>query len=207
MNSIYFEKEKIEPSKIVCVGRNYVEHIEELGNEMPSSIVLFNKPNSAISNELFYFSEDTRYESEISFLIKDKKIAGVGFGLDLTKANLQNSLKKSSHPWERAKAFDGSAVFSNFVSFNSNFKSLRSTLFINEKIVQEANYELMIHKPLDVLEEILTFMSLEDGDILMMGTPKGVGSYSVGDLFCGAIYCDDMVLVDKKWIAKEHSNH
>ncbi len=119
-------------SKIVCVGRNYVEHIEELGNETPESIVLFNKPNSAISDELFYFSEDTRFEGEICFLIENKKINRVGFGLDLTKANIQSYLKSKGLPWERAKSFDGSAVFSEFVEFNGNLESLKMELFINE---------------------------------------------------------------------------
>ena len=118
MKQIKFEDSYITPSKVVCVGRNYVEHIYELGNEIPSNMVIFNKPNSAIGNKLYYFYEDTRFEGEICFLIKDKKISGVGFGLDLTKADTQGYLKSKGLPWERAKAFDNSAVFSSFVPFD-----------------------------------------------------------------------------------------
>ncbi len=118
MKSVMFENKKVIPSKIVCIGRNYVEHIKELGNEMPSSMVIFNKPNSSVSDTLFEpANELCHYEGEISFLITNSKISGVGFGLDLTKRKIQGSLKEKGLPWERAKAFDNSAVFSEFVSF------------------------------------------------------------------------------------------
>jgi len=84
MRTIQYESENITPSKVICVGRNYVAHIEELNNETPDSMVLFNKPNSAITNQLEYIQEDCRFEGEICFLMKEYKIEGVGFGLDLT---------------------------------------------------------------------------------------------------------------------------
>jgi 2-keto-4-pentenoate hydratase/2-oxohepta-3-ene-1,7-dioic acid hydratase in catechol pathway len=189
-------------SKVVCVGRNYVEHIEELNNEVPQNIVFFNKPNSAISDQLYYISEDTRFEGEICFLIKDKKISGVGFGLDLTKADTQGYLKSKGLPWERAKAFDNSAVFSEFVEFSGDIEKLSLELYINEKLVQYATYELMIYKPQDVLTEIESFMSLEDNDIIMSGTPKGVANYKLNDVFVGKILYQNRVIVEKEFIVK-----
>lgn len=199
MNSVIYNNKTISPSKVICIGRNYVEHIKELNNETPDTMVVFNKPNSAITNELKYFSPDTRFEGEICFLIKDKQIAGIGFGLDLTKANIQNKIKEKGWPWERAKAFDGSAVFSKFVPFTGDITKLKLELFINDKLTQYATYHLMIYKPLEMIKEIETFMNLEDGDIIMSGTPKGVGNYKVGDKFIGKIYENNNVLVESSW--------
>ena len=118
MQSINVNGEKFYPSKIVCVGRNFVAHIEELGNEMPDQMVLFNKPNSAISDILRsqVDSEPLHYESELAFVVRDGQFCAVGFGLDLTKRTLQSGLKAKGLPWERAKSFDGAALFSDFVT-------------------------------------------------------------------------------------------
>jgi len=202
MKSVQYNGVSIISSKVICIGRNYVDHIKELNNEMPTDMVIFNKPNSAISNSLEYFSEDTRYEGEICFLIQNKKIEAVGFGLDLTKAHLQNSLKKSSLPWERAKSFDGSAVLSEFAKIEDDISKIRLELFINDTLIQFANYDLMIYKPSKIIEEIESFMSLEDGDIIMSGTPKGVGTYKKGDLFVGKIYSEEKLIVSTKWLVK-----
>ena len=199
MNSVIYNGGKVTPSKVVCVGRNYVEHIEELGNEIPENMVIFNKPNSAITNELNYYGEDCRFEGEISFLIVCGKIVGVGFGLDLTNANTQNQLKAKGLPWERAKAFNGSAVFSEFISLDVPLDSLEMKLYRNDKLVQFANYELMMYKPLNIVEEIGSFMSFEDGDIVMSGTPKGVGTYQKGDRFVGEILSNGRILVEGSW--------
>lgn len=199
MKTINYNNKKVTPSKVVCIGRNYVAHIEELNNETPDTMVVFNKPNSAITNELNYFTSDTRFEGEICFLIEDKKISGVGFGLDLTKAKIQNKIKEKGWPWERAKAFDGSAVLSDFVPFHGNITRLRLELFINDRLTQCANYDLMIYKPKEMINEIQTFMSLEDGDIIMSGTPKGVGTYKRGDRFIGKIYEDEKLLITSTW--------
>ncbi len=199
MKTVVYDKKLITPSKIVCIGRNYVEHIKELNNEMPDSMVVFNKPNSAISNDLYYFGKDTRFEGEICFLIEDNEIKGVGFGLDLTKADIQKKMKEKGLPWERAKAFDRSAIFSKFVKFDGFVQLLKMKLYLNDKLVQHASYDLMIYKPDKMLEEILSFMSLEDGDIIMSGTPKGVGNYKVGDVFIGKVYSQDKLLVESSW--------
>ena len=199
MKNIKFNNKTVTPSKVICIGRNYVEHIEELNNETPDSMVVFNKPNSAISNELYCVSEDTRFEGEICFLIENSQIAGVGFGLDLTKADIQNKMKVKGLPWERAKAFDNSAVLSEFVQFSGDFTALRLELFINETLTQCANYDLMIYKPKEMLQEIESFMSFENGDIIMSGTPKGVGNYKHGDVFVGKIYENEILLLEVKW--------
>ena len=200
MNTITYNDQPLSPSKIVCIGRNYVEHIHELNNEIPSSMVVFNKPNSAITDTL-RITPDTRFEGEICFLMMEGKIAGIGFGLDLTKAELQNYLKSKGLPWERAKGFNGSAVLGNFVPLDAPLESLRMTLHINGTLTQEATYELMIYKPLEMIEEIKSFMSFEDGDIIMSGTPKGVNTYSIGDEFVGQIYSGDILVVESKWSA------
>ncbi|MCK5111179.1 MAG: fumarylacetoacetate hydrolase family protein [Arcobacteraceae bacterium] len=200
MKTINYNNQKATPSKVVCIGRNYVEHIKELNNETPDTMVVFNKPNSAITDKLYFISEDTRFEGEICFLIKNKKINGVGFGLDLTKADIQNKIKTKGLPWERAKAFDNSAVLGEFVSFDGDIKKLRLELFINDELIQFANYDLMIYKPNNMIEEIKTFMTLEDGDIIMSGTPKGVGNYKLEDKFVGKIFCEDNLLVESSWI-------
>lgn len=205
MKTIRFNSSSITPSKVVCIGRNYVEHIYELNNEIPSSMVVFNKPNSAITDTLRFISPDTRFEGEICFLMMGGKIGGIGFGLDLTKAEIQNHLKAKGLPWERAKGFDASAVLGDFVPFEGPLESLRMTLHINGVLTQEATYELMIYKPPEMIEEIKSFMSFEDGDIIMSGTPKGVNTYSIGDEFVGRIYSDEQLLIESFWKVVSHT--
>lgn len=203
MKSITLNGKNIVPSKIICIGRNYVEHIEELKNEMPTEPVIFIKPNSAISNDLSTHEKDEiHYESEITFLVQSGKLHAVGFGLDLTKREIQSQLKTKGLPWERAKAFDKSAVFSKFISFEGNIEHLRMELLINGKLIQQASYDLMLHKPHSLLDEINTFLSLEDGDLIMTGTPKGVGRVNSGDIFSGRIFEKDKLLLESSWVAK-----
>jgi len=201
MNTILYETFELTPSKIVCIGKNYIEHIKELGDEVPAEPVLFIKPNSAISDQLYCLHEDLHFEGELSFLVMDGRLAGVGFGLDLTRRQIQSGLKSKGLPWERSKAFDHSAVFSKFVKFNGDFSGLRMRLDINGRRVQEAEYKMMIHKPEQILGEIMGIFTLEDGDIIMTGTPKGVGSFSAGDVFHGCIFTDTRLLVEQTWTA------
>jgi len=198
MKSVIFGTERIIPSKIVCVGRNYVEHIRELGNEIPETMVLFNKPNSAITDTLEYFGPYTRFEGEICLIVEKNRIAGIGFGLDLTHARIQEHLKNKGLPWERAKAFDGSAVLSDFIPYSGNISRLRFELLRNRSVAQRADYSLMIHKPGEILAEILGFMTLEDGDIIMTGTPKGVSAYGKGDVFEAKLFEEDRPLLETK---------
>ena len=200
MQTIQYTNQTITPSKVICVGRNYVEHIKELNNETPDTMVLFNKPNSAITNELKYIQEDCRFEGEICFLIKDKQIEGIGFGLDLTKAGTQNKMKEKGLPWERAKGFDGSAVLSKFVPFKGNIQTIQMKLFRNGILAQHASYDLMIYKPDKILSEIQTFMRLEDGDVIMTGTPKGVSTYEKDDIFLAVVYVDGKIVLEEKFI-------
>lgn len=202
-NTINFNGLEITPSKIVCVGRNYADHITELGNEVPTEPVIFLKPNTAISADIYSHQvDDIHYEGEISFLIKEDAIVGVGFGLDLTKRAIQSTLKKKGLPWERAKAFDKSAVFSEFVSIPQNISALRMILSINGQLTQGGGYQEMLNKPQSLLDEINSFMTLVDGDIVMSGTPSGVGKVTVGDEFVGEIYNGEELLVKSAWQVK-----
>jgi 2-keto-4-pentenoate hydratase/2-oxohepta-3-ene-1,7-dioic acid hydratase in catechol pathway len=202
MNPINIAGKKSYPSKIVCIGRNYVEHINELNNEIPDQAVIFVKPNSAIDTQLASNNlEPIHYEAEICFVIERNQIKAVGIGLDLTKRDLQSILKSKGLPWERAKAFDKSAVFSDFVHFSGEVDRLSMQLLINGVLIQFANYDLMIHKPTQIMKEISAFMSFCDGDIIMTGTPKGVGVVLKGDVFIGRIYQDDTLLIEQQWQA------
>ena len=202
MKTVQFGNERVVPSKIICVGRNYVEHIHELGNEVPEEMVLFNKPNSAVSETLRFFQEDCRFEGEIAFLMRGGNIAGVGFGLDLTKAGVQNYLKTKGLPWERAKAFDGSAVFGSFVPFTGTLERLEMKLYLNGRLQQHATHALMIYKPQQIIDEITTFMQIEENDIVMSGTPKGVTTYKRGDTVRAQIIAKGRVLVESCFTAQ-----
>lgn len=201
MNTVLLDKKSVSPSKVVCIGRNYVDHIKELDNEVPSSMVLFMKPNSAISTALTTKPQTPlHYEGELSFMMHKGKITAVGFGLDLTNRIVQNELKSKGLPWERAKAFDGAAVFSEFVSIKeSDIDALSLELWINGVLVQEGNIDLMINKPYAVIDEISSFCTLYDQDIIMTGTPKGVGSFTQGDTFVGKIFLRGKELTSTEW--------
>ena len=203
MNSIKFDGKDVYPSKIVCIGRNYVGHIEELNNEVPKQPVIFIKPNSSISNNIYSSKYDViHYEGEISFLISSNKLKGVGFGLDLTKREVQSKLRSMGLPWERAKSFDRSAVFSEFVTFRGNISDLRMELFINGSLAQKGGYDLMLNKPDEILKEAAGFLSFEDGDLIMTGTPKGVDSVKPGDKFNGKIFEKRKLVVEGYWVVK-----
>ncbi|MGF1889780.1 fumarylacetoacetate hydrolase family protein [Photobacterium profundum] len=203
MNQITFNGSLVTPSKVVCVGRNYVEHIHELGNEVPNEMVLFVKPNSAISSSLLasHNGDELHYEGEISFLYQNGKFSAVAFGIDLTKRSVQNVLKSKSLPWERSKAFNGSAVFSEFVSLQSEPSLLGLTLSINNTLIQEGDTQLMLYKPDEILAEIQSFMTLTDGDIVMTGTPKGVGKIIAGDVYIGTVTQNGKTLIRHQWTA------
>ena len=204
MNSIRIGSDSVSPAKIVCIGRNYLEHIRELGNEAPEQMVIFSKPNSAISSRLLAASgESLHYEGEICFLLRGGELHGVGFGLDLTRRELQSRLKVKGLPWERAKAFDGAACFSDFVVLGDiDITSLSLELEIDEELRQHGGYDLMMYKPDEILAGIQSFMTLQDNDIIMTGTPKGVGQIEAGQSFTGRIKSGDKVLIEKSWIAQ-----
>jgi 2-keto-4-pentenoate hydratase/2-oxohepta-3-ene-1,7-dioic acid hydratase in catechol pathway len=203
MKSVRLNGNNVFPSKIVCIGRNYVEHIRELGNEIPTEPVIFIKPNSAIAEDIRSGEPgEIHFEGEISFIIRAGKPAAVGFGLDLTRRDLQTRLKAKGLPWERAKAFDGAAVFSEFVAFGGRVNDLRLELYINDRLAQQGGCELMMYKPADIIREVKSFLSFEDGDVIMTGTPAGVGPVRTGDRFSGKIFAGEELLTGASWVVQ-----
>ena len=203
MNTISVNGNTVQPSKILCVGRNYRAHIEELGNEIPDSMVVFNKPNSAISDTLYsdINKQPLHYESELAFTVKEGKLDAVGFGLDLTKRALQSTLKAKGLPWERAKAFDGAALFSAFVTLPKDIEGLSLQLNVDGEQRQAGGISLMIYTPVQIIRELESFTTLEDGDIIMTGTPAGVGEIKAGQGFEGEVLLAGKTLVSATWIA------
>lgn len=203
MQSVLLGDLPVRPGKIVCIGRNYAAHIEELGNEIPDEMVLFAKPNSAIGLCLatHHGGEPLHYEGELCFLIGAEGFKAVGFGLDLTKRGLQTRLKEKSLPWERAKAFNGAALFSPFAPLARGLAELRFELHIDGQCRQRGTYAQMIHKPDRILAEARTFMDLNDNDILMTGTPQGVGPVAPGCVFRGVVFAGDRPITEGRWTA------
>jgi len=204
MQNIKVNGQLVTPSKIVCIGRNYVAHIRELGNEIPDAMVVFNKPNSAISTVLHsrMDGETLHYEGELAFVVGQGGLSAVGFGLDLTRRELQSGLKKKGLPWERAKAFDGAAVFSEFVPLPENINELELQLDVNSRPRQAGGVGLMMYPPATILGELKQFMTLEDGDIIMTGTPEGVGAIEAGERFDARVLAGEQVLVKASWVAR-----
>jgi 2-keto-4-pentenoate hydratase/2-oxohepta-3-ene-1,7-dioic acid hydratase in catechol pathway len=204
MQTVTVNGQSVTPSKIVCVGRNYVAHIEELGNEMPEDMVVFNKPNSAITDILRsqMGGEPLHYEGELCFVVKAGALHAVGFGLDLTKRELQSRLKEKSLPWERAKAFDGAALFSEFVSLPEDLASLSLELTVDGAPRQDGGVELMMYPPEAILDELAAFITLEDGDIIMTGTPAGVGGIHTGERFEAQVLAAGRSLLSATWVAQ-----
>ncbi len=203
MNGILYQGEIFFPSKVVCVGRNYVEHIRELNNEVPGEPVLFIKPNSAIADELILPELPCRFEGELSFLIKKGQLSAVAFGLDLTLGELQNQLKAKGLPWERAKAFDGSALFSEFRPVvPADLPELRLELWLNGLLQQQGVPEQMIYPPFVLLEAIRRCFTLEDNDVVMTGTPSGVKELIQGDRLRGLIFLRNKLLIEREWLVQ-----
>ena len=208
MNSIMAAGKQVFPSKIICIGRNYVGHIQELENEIPEEMVVFLKPNSAISSTLYsQLHEPLHYETEIAFMVEDSQLGYVGVGLDLTKRALQSRLKKKGLPWERAKSFDGAALFSDFVSLKGmdcqlTIERLVVELKINGELRQAGSVAMMMYSPDVILDQLQTFMTLNDGDLVMTGTPAGVGEVVKGALYHASIHVAGEVLVASEWRAE-----
>lgn len=204
MSSVKLGEALVEPSKILCVGRNYLEHIQELNNSVPEQMVVFSKPPSSIASHLSSFHQERlHYEGEICFIVKQGKLSAVGVGLDLTKRDLQSRLKEKGLPWERAKAFDGSAVFSRFVPLvGLEIDSLEIELFINCVRVQKGSVKQMIYSPAVIVEELKSYTTLCDGDIIMTGTPQGVGEVHADDVFLARLKSGDKTLIEIEWVAQ-----
>ncbi len=190
--------------KIICIGRNYVEHIEELGNEKPDAPIFFLKPDTALlkNNDPFYlpdFSSDIHHEVEVLIKIKKegksigKEFASeyydeIGLGIDFTARDLQTKAKEKGHPWEIAKAFNGSAPISKFMSkLEYNMTNLNFRLEKNRIVVQNGNTSLMLWSVDEIVSYVSRFILLKIGDIIFTGTPKGVGQVKIGDQLTGYI--------------------
>ena len=197
---ILVNKTSLRPGKIICVGRNYVKHIEELNNAFPQEMVLFQKPASSVSDHLTHPLQSCRFEAEICLLIKNKKVYAIGTGLDLTLDQVQNYLKSKGLPQERAKSFKNSAVFSDFVSFTEG-ADLGLKLYKNNKLQQYAKEEFMIYPIKEILSQCEEIFGLEDDDIIMTGTPKGVDNFFAGDTLDIELYENEKLCVKKSWTA------
>lgn len=190
--------------KIICIGRNYAKHIEELANERPDNPVVFLKPDSAILPKKmpFFippFSSDIHYEVEV--LVKINKVGKhieakfahkyydeVGLGIDFTARDVQAQCKEKGLPWEKAKAFDGSAVIGEFyLKDQFDLENLGFQLIKNEVIVQNGNTNAMLWKIDELIAYVSQFFTLKKGDIIFTGTPAGVGKVEENDILIGKL--------------------
>ena len=203
MGSVVFNGQSVRPGKVVCVGKNYAAHIEEMASVPAENMVVFMKPATSISAELFAaLDEPLHYEGEICLLMQRSQVAGVGFGLDLTKRETQSKLKAAGLPWERSKAFTGSALFSEFVTAPKDLSQLGVELMVDDALRQKGDVSLMLYPPDVILKELHQFLVLEDFDIVMTGTPAGVGAVQVGEQFCGRVLHGEQELVSGAWLAQ-----
>ena len=202
MRSIQFENQSITPGKIVCIGKNYAAHIEEMNSAVPEQMVVFMKPNSAIGTTLRAVADEPlHYECEICLLVKNGDILGIGVGLDLTKRDLQGKLKQAGLPWERAKAFDGAALFSEFIAAPVDPLELRLELWVDRALRQRGEATAMLYQPSVIVGELNTFLTLDDFDVIMTGTPAGVGPIAVGEHFEARLLQSDSTLISASWTA------
>lgn len=190
--------------KIICIARNYTEHAKELGNEVPSEAVFFLKPDSALlqKGRNFYlpeFSQNIEYEVEVVLKISkqgkyiplefaENYFQYISLGIDFTARDLQSKLKAKSYPWEIAKAFDGSAVIGEFYDKKDfDLDNLNFRLEKNKKTVQTGNTQQMIHNFSMIISNASQYFTLKTGDLIMTGTPAGVGKVEEGDQLIGWI--------------------
>ena len=202
--------------KLICIGRNYTDHIEELQNERPEEPVVFIKPDSAIlpKDQDFYipeFSNDIHYEVEVLVRIKrvGKHIAEkfaykyydeIGLGIDFTARDLQTRLKEKGLPWEKAKGFDGSAVIGEWLPKDDmgDLNGIHFSLIKNGAAVQEGNTRFMLWKIDELIAYVSRFFMLKKGDILFTGTPSGVGKIAPNDYLSGTLEGREMFSVRVK---------
>ena len=200
--------------KIICIGRNYLNHAKELNNTVPKEPVVFFKPDSAIlrNNQPFYypgFSNDIQHEIEVVFKINrlgknisknfaNKYYNEVGIGIDFTARDIQEKCKKSGLPWEKAKSFDGSAPIGRFLPKNKikKINKINFHLDLNGETMQSGNTKDMIFDIDDIISYVSQFYTLKIGDLIFTGTPAGVGPVKINDrLQC---YLENELLLDFK---------
>ncbi|WP_224483321.1 fumarylacetoacetate hydrolase family protein [Robertkochia aurantiaca] len=196
--------------KIICIGRNYTEHIEELQNEKPEDPVIFMKPDTAVlpDQQDFYipeFTDNVHYETEVLVRISkmgkhiDEKYAcnyyeEISLGLDLTARDVQARLKEKGLPWEKAKGFDGSAAIGNWVpkTIVDDVNKLEFYLKKNNEVVQNGDTSHMLWKIDELISYVSKYFTLKKGDVIFTGTPAGVGKLSPGDQLRGYIGEEEM---------------
>ncbi len=189
--------------KLICIGRNYTKHIEELENEKPTDPVVFLKPDTSIllKKQPFFipdFSDDVHHELEVLIKINkvgkhiDKKFAHkyyneIGLGIDFTARDLQSKLKEKGLPWEKAKAFDGAAVIGKWLPKKEvdDVNNIKFQLLKNDKVVQDGNTSHMLWKIDELIEYVSKYFTLKIGDIIFTGTPAGVGKIIANDTLKG----------------------
>lgn len=198
MATLYFTNgEQQALGSIFCIGRNYVAHIEELGNARPPMPLIFTKPTTALGGAdivLPTISDDVHYETELVVMIGkggknipaqdvDKHIGGWAVGLDLTARDIQSTLTKNGMPWDLAKGFDGSARLSPFADADTYHidTPIEFSLTLNGELRQHGNTQLMMYPIAEQIAFISQYFTLRRGDILFTGTPQGVGQLHVGD--------------------------
>lgn len=202
--------------KIFCIGRNYVAHAKELGNEVPDEPVIFMKPKSALlqPHTPFYYPEFTNelhYECELVLRISkngkyiqdkfaSKYYDAISAGIDFTARDVQNELKAKGLPWEKAKAWDNSAAVGKWIPLPNikNKKDINFCLYKNKELVQQGNSGLMIHNFDSIVAYISNFFSVNIGDLVFTGTPAGVGELVVGDELEVFIEDDSLLTLDVK---------
>ena len=191
--------------KIICIGRNYADHIDELQNARPDEPVIFIKPDTAIaqSNLPFFIPEfSNNIHHEVEVLVKINRIGKhiqskfahkyyneIGLGIDFTARDLQQKLKSKGLPWEKAKAFDGSAVVGKWFdkSIFGDLSTIPFALYKNGKVVQKADTSLMLWNIDEIIAHVSQFFTLKIGDVLFTGTPAGVSAVEKNDKLEGFI--------------------
>ena len=202
--------------KLICIGRNYTKHIEELNSEKPTDPVIFLKPDTAIllKKQPFFipdFSDNVHYEVEVLVKINkvgkyiDKKFSHIYYdeislGIDFTARDLQNQLKNKGLPWEKCKAFDGSALIGKWLPKNQfeNIDNISFTLLKNDEVVQQGNTKLMLWKIDEIIEYVSKYFTLKIGDVIFTGTPAGVGKVFANDKLKGLIENTEMFSITVK---------
>tara|TARA_R110001592_G_scaffold303614_1_gene575739 strand:- start:934 stop:1545 length:612 start_codon:yes stop_codon:yes gene_type:complete len=202
--------------KLVCIGRNYTDHIKELENEKPTDPVIFLKPDTSIllKKQPFFipdFSDEVHHEVEVLVKINkvgkyiDKKFAHkyydqIGLGIDFTARDLQAQLKAKGLPWEKAKAFDGAAVVGKWLPKTKfqNIDKINFSLKKNDVVVQKGNTELMLWKIDEIIEYVSKYFTLKIGDIIFTGTPAGVGKVFAEDRLIGYLEDEEMFSIKIK---------
>ena len=206
----------LDPMKIICIGRNYAAHIEELKNEKPGQPVVFLKPDTALvkGGAPFYYPDfSTNIHHEVELVLKISKegkyiqpqfahryFEEIGLGIDFTARDLQDQCKAKGLPWEIAKAFNGSAPIGDFKSVSefSDLKNIEFHLEINGEVKQKGNTSLMLFDFATIISYVSQFFTLKKGDLIYTGTPAGVGPVQTGDQLIGFIGNEKMLHVEVK---------